>query len=83
MHPCAMIVNQEKNCEILKVAWKLAIILASYILARMAFTSEIAFWPEMAFWPELAFLARNGFSARNGLLARNDFLPNLIKKIYL
>ena len=71
-----MIVNQEKNCEILKVAWKLAIILASYILARMAFKLEIGFFARNAFSARIDFLAslaRNSFSARNGFSTRNGF----------
>ena len=45
MHQCAIIGNQEKNCEILKAALK-----TSHI-----FQPEMAFWPEVAFWPEMAF----------------------------
>ena len=41
MHPCAIIVNQEENCEILKVA-------------EMASGQKWRFWPKMAVGSEMA-----------------------------
>ena len=58
MHQCAMIVNQEKNCETLKVAWEL---------------DRKAFLAGNAFSAKNAFSAANAFSARNYNLARYSF----------
>ena len=58
MHQCAMIVSQEKNCDILKVVCKLA----RFFLPD--FWPEMAIRPEMAFWPEWLF-DKNCFSSKN------------------
>ena len=58
MHQCAMIVNQEKNCETLKVAMmfsqKWLFGLKCHFPPEMTFRPEITFQPEIVFWQEMA-----------------------------
>ena len=59
MHQCAMIVNQEKNCETLKVAvmfsqkWLFG--LKWLVWPEITFPPEMTFRPEITFQPEKVF----------------------------
>ena len=63
MYQCAMIINQEKNCDTF---------IKGCMKTSQNFQLEMAVRPEMAFQQELT-LARNSFLTGNGYFARNNF----------